>query len=145
MDWSFLDELRLSVLAAPMFLVSNPDLVMMQCKAGIIGSFPAVNAMWQDLLDSWSTEIEMRLISEVDTRAGHETGQLAVKLCGPSHECPSGCRSRFNRGTSRRAVSDSSAYNTHGLRYSYNVAKILAHSRSPELARCRHVLGWQPR
>lgn len=80
MYWSFLDELRLSVLAAPMFLVSNPDLAMMQCKAGIIGSFPALDAMSQDLLDSWSTEIEMRLISEVDTRAGHGTRQLAVNL-----------------------------------------------------------------
>jgi nitronate monooxygenase len=80
MDRSFLHELRLPVIAAPMFLVSNPDLVMAQCNAGIVGSFPALNARSQDLLDSWLTEIETRLILEVDGRVSHGTRQFAVNL-----------------------------------------------------------------
>ncbi|MDE1184784.1 nitronate monooxygenase [Paraburkholderia sp.] len=53
--------LRVPVLAAPMFLVSNPDLVVAQCEAGVIGSFPALNARPQAQLDTWLTEIETRL------------------------------------------------------------------------------------
>ena len=37
-------ELRLPVIAAPLFIISNPDLVIAQCKAGIVGSFSALNA-----------------------------------------------------------------------------------------------------
>lgn len=54
-------RLRLPVLAAPMFIVSNPDLVVAQCTAGIIGSFPALNARPPSLLDSWLAEIVERL------------------------------------------------------------------------------------
>jgi nitronate monooxygenase len=39
-----LQDLRLPAVAAPMFIVSTPDLVIAQCKAGIVGSFPALNA-----------------------------------------------------------------------------------------------------
>jgi nitronate monooxygenase len=38
------DTLRLPVIGAPMFIVSTPDLVLAQCRAGIVGSFPALNA-----------------------------------------------------------------------------------------------------
>ena len=41
---SQLTGLRLPVIAAPLFIISNPDLVIAQCKAGIVGSFPALNA-----------------------------------------------------------------------------------------------------
>jgi nitronate monooxygenase len=47
------DRLRLPVIGAPLFIVSNPDLVIAQCKAGIVGSFPALNARPQTLLDEW--------------------------------------------------------------------------------------------
>jgi nitronate monooxygenase len=47
------DPLRLPVIGAPLFIVSNPDLVIAQCKAGIVGSFPALNARPQGLLDEW--------------------------------------------------------------------------------------------
>src|SRR4028118_1885599 len=47
------DRLRLPVIGAPLFIVSNPDLVIAQCKAGIVGSFPALNARPQSLLDEW--------------------------------------------------------------------------------------------
>jgi len=47
------DRLRLPVVGAPLFIVSNPDLVIAQCKAGIVGSFPALNARPQSLVDEW--------------------------------------------------------------------------------------------
>ena len=45
---SQLTGLRLPVIAAPLFIISNPDLVIAQCKAGIVGSFPALNAREKD-------------------------------------------------------------------------------------------------
>jgi nitronate monooxygenase len=48
-----LDRLRLPAIGAPLFIVSNPDLVIAQCTAGIVGSFPALNARPQSLLDEW--------------------------------------------------------------------------------------------
>jgi nitronate monooxygenase len=56
-----LDRLRLPVIGAPLFIVSNPDLVIAQCKAGIVGSFPALNARPQSLLDEWLHRIEEEL------------------------------------------------------------------------------------
>src|SRR5688572_28048990 len=50
---SVLQRLRLPAIGAPLFIVSNPDLVIDQCKAGISGSFPALNARPQCLLDEW--------------------------------------------------------------------------------------------
>ena len=50
-------KLRLPVVGAPLFIVSNPALVIAQCKAGIVGSFPALNARPQALLDEWLHEI----------------------------------------------------------------------------------------
>ena len=52
------DRLRIPVLGAPMFLVSGPDLVIEQCKAGVIGAFPALNARPQEKFDQWLTRIE---------------------------------------------------------------------------------------
>ncbi len=52
-----LSRLRLPVIGAPLFIVSNPHLVIAQCKAGIVGSFPALNARPQSQLDEWLHEI----------------------------------------------------------------------------------------
>jgi nitronate monooxygenase len=52
-----LQNLRLPVIASPMFIVSTPDLVIAQCKAGIVGSFPALNARPQEMLAEWLTRI----------------------------------------------------------------------------------------
>lgn len=49
--------LRLPVIGAPLFIVSNPALVIAQCKAGVVGSFPALNARPQSQLDEWLHEI----------------------------------------------------------------------------------------
>lgn len=58
---SLQDKLALPVIGAPMFIVSNPDLVIAQCKSGIIGSFPALNARPKELLDQWLGRITEEL------------------------------------------------------------------------------------
>jgi len=55
------DRLRLPVIGSPLFIVSGPDLVIAQCKAGIVGSFPALNARPQALLDEWLHRITEEL------------------------------------------------------------------------------------
>nr|WP_283938433.1 nitronate monooxygenase family protein [Sphingomonas alba] len=60
-----LSRLRLPVVGAPLFIVSNPKLVIAQCKAGIVGSFPALNPRPQSQLDEWIHEITEAL-------AGHD-------------------------------------------------------------------------
>lgn len=57
-------NLALPVICAPMFIVSNPDLVIAQCKSGIIGSFPALNARPKELLDDWLTRIKTELAAD---------------------------------------------------------------------------------
>ncbi|HUP67100.1 MAG TPA: nitronate monooxygenase family protein [Sphingomicrobium sp.] len=58
---AILQRLRIPVIAAPMFIVSNPKLVIAQCTSGIIGSFPALNARPVSLLDEWLHEISEAL------------------------------------------------------------------------------------
>jgi len=55
------DRLRLPVIGSPLFIISNPDLVIAQCKAGIVGSFPALNARPVALLDEWLHRITEEL------------------------------------------------------------------------------------
>jgi nitronate monooxygenase len=56
-----LQTLALPVIGAPMFLVSNPELVIAQCRAGIVGSFPSLNARPEAELDVWLTSIREAL------------------------------------------------------------------------------------
>jgi len=58
---TFLSQGNLPVIAAPMFLVSGPQLVIECCKAGIIGTFPALNQRTTDGFDQWLTEIRTEL------------------------------------------------------------------------------------
>ncbi|GMN12504.1 NAD(P)H-dependent flavin oxidoreductase [Altererythrobacter sp. MTPC7] len=55
------DRMRLPVIGSPLFIVSGPELVIAQCKAGIVGSFPALNARPQSLLDEWLHQITEEL------------------------------------------------------------------------------------
>jgi len=57
-------NLTLPVLCAPMFIVSHPDLVIAQCKSGVIGSFPALNARPKEALDEWLTRIKGELAAD---------------------------------------------------------------------------------
>ena len=52
-----LANLRLPVIGSPLFIISNPKLVIEQCKAGIVGSMPSLNARPAELLDEWLAEI----------------------------------------------------------------------------------------
>ena len=54
-------RLRLPVVASPLFIISNPDLVIAQCKAGIVGSFPALNARPASLMEEWLDRITSEL------------------------------------------------------------------------------------
>ena len=55
------ERLRLPVVASPLFIISNPDLVIAQCKAGIVGSFPALNARPAEVLEQWLVRITTEL------------------------------------------------------------------------------------
>ena len=54
-------RLRLPVIGAPLFIISSPDLVLAQCKAGVVGAFPALNARPASLLDEWLHRITEEL------------------------------------------------------------------------------------
>lgn len=79
---SLQQQLSLPVIAAPMFIVSNPDLVIAQCLGGIVGSFPALNARPQEALDDWLTQIRAavgdrpfavnQIIHQSNTRLDHD-------------------------------------------------------------------------
>ena len=72
------DSLRLPVIGAPMFIVSGPELVLAQCKAGIVGSFPALNARPQEVLDEWLTRIERELAEHRQVHPGAKVAPFAV-------------------------------------------------------------------
>ena len=82
LDTSLSSQMSLPLIGAPMFIVSNPALVIAQCRAGIIGSFPALNARPESLLDDWLTEIKEALAAPSDT----PVAPFAVnQICHPSN------------------------------------------------------------
>jgi nitronate monooxygenase len=54
-------RLSIPVVGAPLFIISGPELVVAQCKAGVVGSFPALNARPAEMLDKWLTQINEEL------------------------------------------------------------------------------------
>jgi nitronate monooxygenase len=68
-------HLALPVIGAPMFLVSNPELVIAQCRNGVIGAFPALNARPETQLDEWLTQIAGALTAE-PTAAPYAVNQI---------------------------------------------------------------------
>jgi nitronate monooxygenase len=73
-------ELVLPLIAAPMFLVSDPDLVMACCEQGIIGSFPTLNQRTSEGLDDWLSEIEARILKFDEPNPGPKIAPYAVNL-----------------------------------------------------------------
>ena len=71
-------KLRIPMLGAPMFIVSSPTLVKAQCKAGIIGSFPALNARPETLLDDWLAEITEELADYAAKNPNEPVAPFAV-------------------------------------------------------------------
>ncbi|WP_293389104.1 nitronate monooxygenase family protein [Nevskia sp.] len=73
-----LQNLRLPVICSPMFIASNPRLVIEQCKAGVVGSFPALNARPQSRLGEWLVEIETALAAFEAANPGKKAAPFAV-------------------------------------------------------------------
>ncbi len=72
-------SISLPVIAAPMFLISGPRLVVECCKAGIIGTFPALNQRSTEGLDEWLTQITQEL-SDWEQQTGREAAPFGVNL-----------------------------------------------------------------
>lgn len=73
-----LQNLALPVVASPMFIVSYPELVLAQCKAGIVGSFPALNAREPQILEDWLSRITEELAAYQAANPDAIVGPLAV-------------------------------------------------------------------
>lgn len=73
-----LQNLSLPVIASPMFIASGPELVTAQCKAGIVGSFPALNARPAAQLDVWLTQIQQALAEHKAAHPDAIIGPIAV-------------------------------------------------------------------
>lgn len=74
----FKASLRLPVIGAPMFIVSTPKLVIAQCQAGVIGSFPALNARPKEALDDWLVEIKEALRDHAENQPNLPPAPYAV-------------------------------------------------------------------
>lgn len=72
------DNLKLPVVAAPLFIISNPDLVIAQCKAGVVGSFPSLNARPVEELDRWLERITTELSEYNDKNPDNPAAPFAV-------------------------------------------------------------------
>lgn len=72
------DRLSLPVIASPLFIISTPDLVIAQCKAGIVGSFPALNARPAALLDVWIKRIKQELAAYQAAHPDKKVAPFAV-------------------------------------------------------------------
>ena len=72
------DKLRIPVIGSPLFIVSGPELVIAQCKAGIVGSFPALNARPQSELDEWLHRITEELAAHNRDNPDHPAAPFAV-------------------------------------------------------------------
>ncbi len=73
-----LQNLSIPVIGSPLFIASGPALVTAQCKAGIVGSFPALNARPAELLDTWLTQIKAELATYQAANPGARVGPIAV-------------------------------------------------------------------
>ena len=79
MKAAFIDDLSLPVVAAPMFLISGPQLVIECCKNGIVGTFPALNQRTTDGFESWVIEIKEAL-AKFEAETGKKPAPFGVNL-----------------------------------------------------------------
>jgi nitronate monooxygenase len=75
---SVFSSLRLPVIGSPLFIISNPKLVIAQCKAGVVGSMPALNARPASLLDEWLHEITEELAAHNKANPNHPAAPFAI-------------------------------------------------------------------
>ena len=84
---SIKDNISIPVIGAPLFLISVPDLVIAQCKAGIIGSFPALNARPQHVLEEWIIRIKTELKEYQEQNPDKKVAPFAVnQICHGSND-----------------------------------------------------------
>ena len=84
---SIKDNISIPVIGAPLFLISVPDLVIAQCKAGIIGSFPALNARPQHVLEEWIVRIKTELKEYQEQNPDKKIAPFAVnQICHGSND-----------------------------------------------------------
>ena len=74
-----IDQLSLPVVAAPMFLISGPDLVIQCCKNGIVGTFPALNQRSTEGFEEWIVQIENEL-KQWEEQTGKKAAPYGVNL-----------------------------------------------------------------
>ncbi|MBL8677594.1 MAG: nitronate monooxygenase [Myxococcales bacterium] len=80
-------RLRLPVIGAPMFIISTPTLVLAQCKAGVVGSFPSLNARPKELLDEWLSQITEELAAYDRAHPDAPSAPFAVnQICHKSND-----------------------------------------------------------
>ncbi len=80
-------KLKIPVVGAPLFIVSGPELVISQCKAGVVGSFPALNARPQEVLDEWLTQIKEELDKHNQENPDSPAAPYAVnQICHASND-----------------------------------------------------------
>lgn len=71
-------KLRLPVIASPLFIISGPEMVIAQCKAGVVGSFPSLNARPISMLDEWLHQITEELAAHNRANPDHPAAPFAV-------------------------------------------------------------------
>jgi nitronate monooxygenase len=81
------DKLSLPLIGSPLFIISNPDLVLAQCLAGVVGSFPALNARPKELLDEWLAHITSTLDAAREAEPARRIAPFAVnQIIHPSND-----------------------------------------------------------
>ena len=81
-----LQNLEMPIVGAPLFIVSGPELVIAQCKAGIVGSFPALNARPAEELEKWIVRIKLELEQYQKDNPDKKVAPFAVnQICHPSN------------------------------------------------------------
>jgi nitronate monooxygenase len=72
------DGLRLPVVGSPLFIISHPELTLAQCKAGVIGAFPSLNARPESQLDEWLAQVTEELAAHNAAHPGRPAAPFAV-------------------------------------------------------------------
>jgi nitronate monooxygenase len=77
---SLANQLSIPVIGSPLFIISNPDLVLAQCMAGVVGSFPSLNARPIEQLDEWLSQINEELARARAANPAAKVAPYAVNL-----------------------------------------------------------------
>jgi nitronate monooxygenase len=87
-----LQKLSLPVIGSPLFIISNPQLVIEQCKAGIVGAMPSLNARPAEQLDEWLAEITETLAAWDKAHPEQPAAPFAINQDRAQEQRPAGAR-----------------------------------------------------